>query len=81
VRPLLASSTPSPAAQNANIVTQAAPGRAGLEQIVRWYLSAQHRNSSDDGYPSAALRDEIRRRTDPTKQGLQLLAVSLRFPA
>ncbi|MCX5316940.1 TetR/AcrR family transcriptional regulator [Streptomyces sp. NBC_00154] len=55
-------------AQNANIVAQAAPGRAGLEQIVRWYLSAQHRNSSDDGCPSAALLDEIGRCADPTKQ-------------
>ncbi|MFF4394946.1 TetR family transcriptional regulator [Streptomyces sp. NPDC001480] len=55
-------------AQNASIVAQAAPGRAGLEQIVRWYLSAQHRDSSGDGCPSAALLDEIRRCTDPTKQ-------------
>ncbi|WP_406433256.1 TetR family transcriptional regulator [Streptomyces sp. NBC_01589] len=55
-------------AQNANIVAQAAPGRAGLEQIVRWYLSAQHRDSSDDGCPSAALLDEIGRCADPTKQ-------------
>ena len=35
---------------------------------MRWYLSAQHRDSSDDGCPSAALLDEIRRCTDPTKQ-------------
>ncbi|MEV0643249.1 TetR/AcrR family transcriptional regulator [Streptomyces sp. NPDC050619] len=54
--------------QNANIVAQADPGRAGLEQIVRWYLSARHRDSSDDGCPSAALLDEIRRCADPTKQ-------------
>ncbi|MFJ8713211.1 TetR family transcriptional regulator [Streptomyces violaceus] len=54
--------------QNATIVAQAAPGRAGLEQIVRWYLSAQHRDSSDDGCPSAALLDELRRCTDLTKQ-------------
>lgn len=55
-------------AQNTNIVAHAAPGRAGLEQIVRWYLSAQHRNSLVDGCPSAALLDEIGRCTDPTKQ-------------
>lgn len=55
-------------AQNANIVAQAAPGRAGLEQIVRWYLSAQHRESPDDGCPSAALLDEIGRCTNPTKR-------------
>ncbi|GHC96046.1 TetR family transcriptional regulator [Streptomyces violarus] len=54
--------------QNATIVAQAAPGRAGLEQIVRWYLSAQHRDGSDDGCPSAALLDELRRCTDVTKQ-------------
>ncbi|MEU5318530.1 TetR/AcrR family transcriptional regulator [Streptomyces sp. NPDC021056] len=55
-------------AQNASIVTQAAPGRAGLEQIVRWYLSAWHRDSPGDGCPSAALLDEIARCADPTKQ-------------
>ncbi len=55
-------------AQNASIIAQAAPGRAGLEQIVRWYLSTQHRDSSDDGCPSAALLDEIRRCAGPTKQ-------------
>ncbi|MGW7206653.1 TetR/AcrR family transcriptional regulator [Streptomyces sp. NPDC054837] len=54
--------------QNASIVTQAAPGRAGLEQIVRWYLSAWHRDSPGDGCPSAALLDEIARCPDPTKQ-------------
>ncbi|MFD3844112.1 TetR/AcrR family transcriptional regulator [Streptomyces sp. NPDC058642] len=55
-------------AQNASVVTQAAPGRAGLEQIVRWYLSARHRDSPGDGCPSAALLDEIARCADPTKQ-------------
>lgn len=55
-------------AQNANIVAHAAPGRDGLEQIVRWYLSARHRNCPDDGCPSAALLDEIGRCADPTKQ-------------
>ncbi|UUU36718.1 TetR/AcrR family transcriptional regulator [Streptomyces sp. CA-210063] len=54
--------------QNVNIVAHAAPGSDGLEQIVRWYLSAQHRNSPDDGCPSAALLDEIGRCTDPIKQ-------------
>ncbi|MFF0015699.1 TetR family transcriptional regulator [Streptomyces sp. NPDC005374] len=55
-------------AQNADIVEQAAPGRAGLEQIVRWYLSTQHRESPVDGCPSAALLDEIGRCTVPTRQ-------------
>ncbi len=55
-------------AQNASIVAQAAPGRAGLVQIVRWYLSAWHRDSPGDGCPSAALLDEIARCADPTRQ-------------
>ncbi|WP_069766986.1 TetR/AcrR family transcriptional regulator [Streptomyces sp. LUP30] len=54
--------------QNANIVAHAAPGHAGLEQIVRWYLSPWHRDSPGDGCPSAALLDEIGRCTHPTKQ-------------
>jgi TetR/AcrR family transcriptional regulator, transcriptional repressor for nem operon len=55
-------------AQNANIVAHAAPGHAGLEQIVRWYLSPWHRDSPGDGCPSAALLDEIGRCTHTTKQ-------------
>ncbi|WP_369264823.1 TetR family transcriptional regulator [Streptomyces sp. R35] len=54
--------------QNANIVAHAAPGHAGLEQIVRWYLSARHRDSPEDGCPSAALLDEIGRCADLTRQ-------------
>jgi AcrR family transcriptional regulator len=45
-----------------------APGRAGVEQYVRDYLSIQHRDNPDDGCPSAALLDEIGRCTDTTKQ-------------
>ena len=45
-----------------------APGRAGVEQYVREYLSVQHRDNPDDGCPSAALLDEIGRCTDTTKQ-------------
>ncbi len=44
------------------------PGRAGLEQIVRAYLSPEHRDNPEDGCPSASLLDEIGRCTDPTKQ-------------
>jgi AcrR family transcriptional regulator len=55
-------------AQNASIVAHAQPGRAGLVQIVRWYLSPQHRDSRDAGCPSAALLDEIGRCTHLTKQ-------------
>ena len=45
-----------------------APGRAGVEQYVREYLSVQHRDNPDDGCPSAALLDEIGRCTDATKR-------------
>jgi AcrR family transcriptional regulator len=45
-----------------------APGRAGVEQLVRAYLSAEHRDSPEDGCPSAALLDEIGRCSDATKQ-------------
>jgi AcrR family transcriptional regulator len=45
-----------------------APGRDGLEQIVRAYLSPEHRDNPEEGCPSAALLDEITRCTDPTKQ-------------
>ena len=55
-------------ALHANIVAQAEPGPAGLEQIVRWYLSAQHRDSPGDGCPNAALLDEIGRCGDATRQ-------------
>ncbi|MES4909573.1 MULTISPECIES: TetR/AcrR family transcriptional regulator [unclassified Streptomyces] len=55
-------------AQYANVIEQAAPGIAGVAQIVRWYLSPRHRDSPDDGCPSAALLDEIGRCADETKQ-------------
>jgi AcrR family transcriptional regulator len=45
-----------------------APGRAGVEQYVREYLSVQHRDNPDDGCPSAALLDEIGRCTQATKR-------------
>jgi TetR/AcrR family transcriptional regulator, transcriptional repressor for nem operon len=45
-----------------------APGRAGVEQYVRAYLSVEHRDNPDDGCPSAALLDEIGRCPDATKQ-------------
>ncbi len=43
-------------------------GRAGLEMFVRDYLSIDHRDSREDGCPSAALLDEIGRSADATKQ-------------
>ncbi|MFI7133377.1 TetR/AcrR family transcriptional regulator [Nonomuraea sp. NPDC050153] len=45
-----------------------APGRAGVEQIVRQYLSAEHRDNPGEGCPSAALLDEIGRCPDTTRQ-------------
>src|SRR5215218_2165482 len=44
------------------------PGRAGLEEFVREYLSVAHRDHPEDGCPSAALLDEIGRCADATKQ-------------
>ena len=44
------------------------PGAAGVEQVVREYLSAEHRDHREDGCPSAALLDEIGRCGDTTKQ-------------
>ncbi len=43
-------------------------GRAGLEQVVRAYLSSEHRDNPEEGCPSAALLDEITRCMDPTRQ-------------
>ncbi|TDP96761.1 TetR/AcrR family transcriptional regulator [Labedaea rhizosphaerae] len=45
-----------------------APGRAGVEQMVREYLSPEHRDNPEQGCPSAALLDELARCADPTKQ-------------
>src|SRR3954467_1741914 len=47
---------------------RAAPSdRAGLELLIRAYLSPEHRDHSADGCPSAALLDEIVRRPAGTK--------------
>src|SRR5437764_973919 len=53
---------------HATITTQMEPGLAGLEQIVRWYLSAHYRDNSIDGCPNAALLDEIGRCMDLIRQ-------------
>ena len=42
--------------------------RAGLEAIIRAYLSPEHRDQCADGCPSAALLDEIVRRPAATRQ-------------
>ena len=39
-----------------------------VEQIVRGYLSAQHRDDPEGGCPAAALLDEIARSADATKR-------------
>ena len=44
------------------------PGRPGLEQIVRAYLSVEHRDNPGGGCPSAALLDEIGRSPHATKR-------------
>lgn len=46
----------------------ARPGRPGLEDLVREYLSPEHRDHPGLGCPSAALLDEIGRCEDETKQ-------------
>src|SRR5881409_1172991 len=42
-------------------------GRAGLEAIIRAYLSPEHRDERADGCPSAALLDEIARQPAATR--------------
>ena len=44
------------------------PDVAGLEYLVREYLSVRHRDDPENGCPSAALLDEISRCADATKQ-------------
>jgi TetR/AcrR family transcriptional repressor of nem operon len=48
-------------------LSAAGPGHAGVDQILRAYLSVQHRDSPEHGCPSAALLDEIARRADSTR--------------
>lgn len=53
--------------QGINVAAQARD-LAGLEEFVCWYLSAGHRDSREDGCPSAALLDEIGRCSDATRR-------------
>ena len=46
----------------------AAKDVAGLEAIAREYLSPEHRDNCGDGCPSAALADELARRSESTRQ-------------
>jgi TetR/AcrR family transcriptional repressor of nem operon len=43
-------------------------GARSLEEIVRGYLSVQHRDNTEGGCPSAALLDEIARSSDALKR-------------
>lgn len=45
-----------------------APGRAGVDEFVRQYLSPGHRDDTRDGCPSAALLDEITRGNKATRK-------------
>ena len=54
--------------QQERIGALAGTGRAGLEQIAREYLSAEHRDNLGDGCASAALLDEIGRCTEATRK-------------
>jgi len=54
--------------QQERIGALAETGRAGLEQIAREYLSAEHRDNPGGGCASAALLDEIGRCTDATRK-------------
>lgn len=44
------------------------PGRAGVEHLIREYLSVEHRDNPGLGCPSAALLDEIGRSAGATKE-------------
>jgi TetR/AcrR family transcriptional repressor of nem operon len=48
-------------------ICAAVQGGAGIEDLVRSYLSPDHRDHREHGCPSAALLDEIGRATDATK--------------
>src|SRR5947207_6455370 len=48
-------------------LSELAPGRDGVEQFVRAYLSVEHRDTPEDGCAAAALLDEIGRCPDATK--------------
>ena len=48
-------------------LAEVGPGRAGLEQMVRSYLSKEHRDDPGGGCPSAALLDEIGRSSDSVR--------------
>ena len=55
--------------------TTLSPGRAGLEEFIRQYLSPEHRDDRASGCPSAALLDEIGRCATDTKASFTAGAV------
>jgi len=64
---LVASTVADQLRQQLERYRSAAPGRAGVEQLVREYLSVTHRDEIEHGCPSAALLDELGRGSDATK--------------
>ncbi|GAB7102031.1 TetR/AcrR family transcriptional regulator [Streptomyces phaeofaciens JCM 4814] len=44
------------------------PGRAGLQEFIRYYLSPEHRDNAALGCPSAALLNEISRHSTEVRQ-------------
>jgi AcrR family transcriptional regulator len=54
--------------RQAEAMNALAPGRDGLAQFIREYLSAEHRDNPGLGCPSAALLDEIGRAGEATKE-------------
>jgi TetR/AcrR family transcriptional repressor of nem operon len=65
---LVASAVADQLREQCEALGAAAPGHAGVEQILRAYLSIQHRDSPEHGCPSAALLDEIARSADATRR-------------
>ena len=65
---LLASVVGEELNRQATAMGEMTPGRAGLEEFVREYLSPQHRDNPGLGCPSAALLDEVARCAAVTKR-------------
>ena len=65
---LVASAVADQLREQCEMLGAAAPGHAGVEQILRAYLSVRHRDSPEHGCPSAALLDEIARSAEVTRR-------------
>ena len=55
-------------AQQAAALTALPPGREAIEQLIRSYLSVEHRDDPANGCPNAALLDEIGRCDDRVRE-------------